>query len=165
MQKRSCEEASGVPLQAAKLRRRDTLSAAKDTLRHLYSANHVVTPEVASEKHRGWLEDMISAVEETVKLLENTHKNSDATPAPEKPPYRPTSPSYSPTSPTYIGGDPGDRRLHSEDAGEDEGLRTLDDDEPAAEPQRMDPVEVCTPKEGLKTGDEPELYDLPPRPC
>jgi len=82
MQKRSCEEASGVPLQAAKLRR-------------LYSANHVVTAEVASEKHRGWMQEVVSAVEETVKLLENTDKNA----APED--YRPTSPSYSPTSPEY----------------------------------------------------------------
>ena len=159
MQKRPCEEASGVPLQSAKLRRRENLSAAKDTLRHLYSANHVVTPEVASEKHRGWLKGMISAVEETVKLLENTDKNSDA--APEEPLYRPTSPSYSPTSPKYCGGDPGDRWLHSdEDAGDDEGLRTLDDDEPvyavligpAAEPQRMDPVNVWSTLSGVKTG-------------
>lgn len=162
MQKRSCEEATGVPLQAAKLRRRETLPAAKDTLRHLFSADHVVTAEVMSEKHRGWLKEMISAVEDAVELLENTDKNSDA--APEEPLYLPTSPSYSPTSPKYdpCGGDPGDRWLHSddEDAGGDEGLRSLDDDEPvyavligpAAEPQRMDPVEVCTPKEGLKTG-------------
>ena len=98
MHKRSFQEASGLPLQAAKLRRRDTLSAAKETLSELYSTNLVMTP---SEKHRCCLRDKISALEETLKLFENTDNNSYAGPAPEPPLYRPPSPSYSPTSPKY----------------------------------------------------------------
>ena len=136
MQKRSFEEASGVPLQAAKLRRRDTLAAAKDTLRHLHSANHVVTAGVASGKHRGWLQEMVSAVEETVKLLEKT----DATAAGEEPPHRPTSPSYSPEYDPSV--------MHSDD---DEPVYAVLRG-PAAEPQCLDPVEVHTPHLVVKAG-------------
>lgn len=98
----TCLEASGEPLQAAKLRRRDALAAAKDTLRHLHSANHVITPEVASQEHRDALESMIVAMQKTVELLENTDKNAEAAPAPDPfRPFCPASPSYSPTSPSF----------------------------------------------------------------
>ena len=152
MQKRSCEEASGVPLHAAKLRRGYTLEAAKDTLSHLYSANHFVTADVASEQHRGWLKLIVSAVEETVKLLENTDTNA----APEEPlqrtispGYSPTSPAYSPTSPEY---DPCEEPLNHPPKYEDDEPVYAVLRGPAAEPQRMDAVEVHTLHRGVKPG-------------
>ena len=135
-------EASGEPLQAAKLRRRDVAAAAKDTLRHLHSASHVITPEVVSKEHRDALEAMIAAVKQTVELLENTDKNSEAAPAPEEEPFRPTSPSYSPTSPKYdpMGGDEADEPRYAVAYG------------PAAEPEVGDRVFVDLQQLGRRYG-------------